>query len=471
MEKFQKRELSPLRSLRLPAKATVYYMLTSALAKSVGILTTPIFTRILPEEDFGKYTFYMSWLGLLTIICSGIISQAVIYRGFEKFKDKKDSFLFSAFVLGIGFSATICALLFAFSPILGLSIEFVILLSIQVLCDETVGIYQTSRRYEYNYRALSLTNAASVILTPLLSIALISGAGLGYKGRIFALLIVSLGVAVPHLFSLLKLGLGKFNKSIVKYVAGRTLPLLPHTASAALGAEIDKLMITTALGAGALAKYSVAHTLGLGLGFAVSALAASLYPWVIRKLSAGKGEEVEPTFTALITAIGGLVIAIALFVPEIFAFLAPKEYSEAKIATLPLLISTLPSFASSFITVGIVNNEKSGYTFYSATASVLTSIIMNLVLIPRFEYIGAAISLLISAVVGLILNYTFLKKSGGAEIFSPKTFLLQFSIAAAGTLIAPLTYGRITVRILMLALPLTMLLKSYGILRVRIRES
>ena len=471
MEKSQKRQLSPLRGLRLPVKATVYYMLTSALAKSIGILTTPIFTRILSEEDFGKYTLYMSWLGLLTIICSGIISQAVIYRGFEKFKDQRNRFLFSAFILGIGFSAAICALLFIFSPILGLSIEFVILLSIQVLCDETVGIYQTSRRYEYNYRALSLTNAASVILTPILSVALISGAELGYRGRIFALLIVSIGVAAPHLLALFKLGAKKFNKAMAKYVAGRTFPLLPHTASTALGAEIDKLMITTSLGAEALAKYSVAHTLGLGLGFAVSALAASLYPWVIRKLSAGHGEAVAPTFTALITAIGGLIIAIALFVPEIFAFLAPKEYSEARIATLPLLVSTLPSFASSFITVGIVNNEKSGFTFYSAAASVLTSIILNLLLIPRFEYMGAAISLLVSATVGLIFNYIFLKKSGGEDIFSPKEFLKQFSIAAVGATVAPFIWESLVPRILILALPVTMLFKSYGILRLRIRES
>lgn len=446
-------------------------MLTSAVAKSVGILTTPIFTRILSGEDFGKYTLYMSWLGLLTVICSGMISQTVMYRGFEKFKDKKDGFLFSAFLLGIGFTAIICSLLFAFSPILGLSTELVILLSIQVLCDETVGIFQTVRRYEYNYRALSLTNAASVILTPVLSILLIFGAELGYSGRIFGLLIVSLGIALPHLLRLLRLGRGKFDKAMAKYVAERTLPLLPHTASTAIGAEIDKLIITAALGAEALARYSVAHTLGLGLGFAISALASSLYPWVIRKLSSGNAREVEPTFGALTTALGGTVIAIALFVPEIFSFLAPEEYSEAAAATIPLLISTLPSFASSFITVGIVGKERGGYTFYSATASLVASIALNLLLVPHFGYTGAAISLLVSVTVGFILNYIFLKKCGGEDIFSPKEFLKQFSISAIGAAAAPILWRRLAPRLLILTLPAAMLFKSYEILRVRIRES
>ena len=373
--------------------------------------------------------------------------------------------------LGIGFTAVVCSLLFAFSSFLGLGTELVLLLSIQLLCDETVGIYQTVRRYEYNYRALSLTNAASVILTPLLSIALIYGAGLGYSARIFSLLIVSMGIAFPHLSRLIRSGCGKFDRSMAKYVATHTMPLLPHTASAALGAEIDKLMITAMLGAAALAKYSVAHTLGLGLGFAVSALASSLYPWVIRKLSSGKGREVEPTFGALITAIGGLIIAIALFVPEIFAFLAPKEYAVAELATLPLLISTLPSFSSSFITVGIVSKEKSGYTFYSAAASLATGVLLNLVLIPRLEYIGAAVSLLASVTVGLVINYAFLKKSGGAEIFPSKNFLKQLLMSSLFALSAPLTYENTALRILLLIIPVTLLFKSYGILRTKITEA
>ena len=90
-----------LNTLRLPAKATIYYTLSAALAKAVGILTTPIFTRILSGEDYGKYTFYMSWLGLCTTVCTSVISQAVIYRGLEKFKSEKEKFIFSSFVLGI----------------------------------------------------------------------------------------------------------------------------------------------------------------------------------------------------------------------------------------------------------------------------------------------------------------------------------------------------------------------------------
>ncbi len=457
-------------SLRLPAKATIYYTLSSALAKAVGILTTPIFTRILTGEDYGKYTFYMSWLGLCTTICTSVISQAVIYRGLEKFKAQKDEFIFSSFTLVIGFTAVFCLLLFAFYDILDLTRGIILLLMIQLFCDASVGIYQTVRRYDYSYRALSVINAVSVVATPLLSAILIFGAKIGYRGRIFALLLVSLMIASPHVARVLRNGKEKFNKKIALYISRRSLPLLPHAASVAVGAEIDKLMITAALGAEALAKYSVAHTLGLGIGFAVSALASALYPWVIRKLSSGCDEAVEPISSAILNALGALAMIIALLVPEIFMFLAPPEYSDARLATIPLLLSTIPSFSSSFITLGIVHAEHSGYTSVSAIASVVVSVILNSILIPRLEYVGAALSLLLSSLVTLGVNYVFLKRIGLDSIFSQKAFFKSLLITSAVAVATPLIYSYLALRILGLVLPVTILFYTFFGIREFILE-
>ena len=449
------------KALRLPAKATIYYTLSSALAKAVGILTTPIFTRILSGEDYGKYTFYMSWLGLCTTICTSVISQAVIYRGLEKFKSQKEEFVFSSFTLGIGFTGIFCLLLFAFYDILGLDRRLILLLSIQLFCDISVAIYQTVRRYEYSYKALSIINAISVVATPLLSAILIFGAKIGYRGRIFALLIVSLMIASPHIAGVLRQGKDKFNKKIALYISRRSLPLLPHAASVAVGAEIDKLMITAMLGAEALAKYSVAHTLGLGIGFAVSALASALYPWVIRKLSVGKNEAVEPISSAILTALGALAMVIALLVPEIFKFLAPPEYAYARLATIPLLLSTIPSFASSFITLGLVHAERSGYTSVAALTSVAASVVLNSIFIPRLKYVGAALSLLLSSLVTLLVNYVFLKRVELEKIFSKKTFLKSLATSAAVTAASPLLYSYPALRILALILPVTILFYTF----------
>ena len=470
MEKSRAGRSSPLKKLKLPARATAYYGLSAALAKSVGILTTPIFTRILDGEEYGKYTLYMSLLGLFSIICSSFLSPTVIYRAMERFSDKRRELIFSAFCFGIGATSVFCLLLFAFNRILGLEFILVPILCLQLLCDVSVGFCQTLRRYEYKYKALSLINALSVVLTPLLSVSLILGGGLGYLGRIYSLLFVSLIIALPHVIRLFGLKRESFDRKIIKYIAGRSFPLLPHSASGAFSAELDKLMITALLGAEALAKYSVAHTLGLGLGFAVTTLASALYPWVVRRLSSNSAEEVAPTFSALISGLGAVAIGLGIVVPELFGFLAPREYFDAQGATLPLLLSTLPTFASSFITVGIVNAEKGSYTLFSALSTVFSGILFNILLIPRLKYLGAALSLLISSLIGLAINCALLKKCGAESIFPPKDFSRVFSLTLLGLFFSAMTYNTPAFRILLLILPVSMLYKSYGILRTKIKE-
>ena len=445
-------------------------MFSSALAKAIGVLTTPIFTRILSSSDYGKYTLYMSWLGLFTLICSSSVSPTVIYRGLEQYKDRKHDFIISSFWLGLGFSGIICALLFAFSNLFGLNIPLIPILSIQLLCDVTVGFYQTLRRYNYHYKALSLTNAISVGATPLIAFFLIFALNIGYLGRIYALLFVSLAIAIPHFYRLLSNKGATTDKKILLYVAKRAMPLLPHSVSTALGAEVDKLMITALLGAEALAKYSVSHTVGLGVGFAITALASALYPWVIRKLSSGDSSMVLPIANAILTCLAALGIVVSLFIPEVFAFLAPKEYAVAKLATIPLLLSTLPSFASSFITQGIVYAERSGYTSVSAAASVALGILFNLLFIPKLKYVGAGLSLLLSSLITLFLNCSFLKRCGLRDIFSIASFLKILFVFIVSALLALLIYPTLSLRILALVIPATMLFYAYANIRGYICE-
>ncbi len=459
------KELTPAgngsQSLRLPAKATIYYMITSTLSKILGVVTTPLFTRLLTEEEYGSYTLYMSILGLVTIICSAFISSTVIYRGLEKFREEYDEFIFSAFVFGTVSSVVLCLFLFAFSSILGLSSELMAVLTIQIFCDITIGLSQTLRRYNYNYRALSITNAISVIMTPIISIIFILG-GTGFRGRIYALLIVSLGICTVEISRILKKRKRSLNKKITSYIMRRTFPLLPTATSSAMSAELDKLMLVSILGTESLAKYSVAHTIGLGLGFAVSAVSSSLHPWVIRKLSENKRASVLPVFESLLISLSALGIGIALILPELFAFLAPFEYSDARVSALPLIVSTLPSFATSFITIGLVHSEKGAKTSYSAVCTLVFGFILNLILIPKIGYAGAALSHLVSVIISLIINYAFLKNTDTAEIFNKDLFIKIFIFTAAAVAFSTLTYKLPALRILLFVIPVSMLLIAYS---------
>ena len=76
-----------IKSLRLPARASLFYIGTSILTKGVGFLITPIFTRALTEEEYGIFTLYISVLGVISILISAFTSGSTVYGGLRKYKD------------------------------------------------------------------------------------------------------------------------------------------------------------------------------------------------------------------------------------------------------------------------------------------------------------------------------------------------------------------------------------------------
>ena len=52
--------------VRLPAKATIWNIISAALARGVGAIGTPIFTRLLAPSEYGLYPLYTTWLGVVS---------------------------------------------------------------------------------------------------------------------------------------------------------------------------------------------------------------------------------------------------------------------------------------------------------------------------------------------------------------------------------------------------------------------
>ena len=77
-------------------KSGVWYTASNFLVKSIGFITTPIFTRLLTREDFGLYNNYISWLASITIIVTLNLDSTLISARFD-FKDNFDEYILSIF--------------------------------------------------------------------------------------------------------------------------------------------------------------------------------------------------------------------------------------------------------------------------------------------------------------------------------------------------------------------------------------
>ena len=62
--------ISKYRSLSKPVKAALWYTVCNFINKGIALLTTPIFTRILTEEQYGTVSIFQSWFNILIIFTS-----------------------------------------------------------------------------------------------------------------------------------------------------------------------------------------------------------------------------------------------------------------------------------------------------------------------------------------------------------------------------------------------------------------
>ena len=428
------------------------YLGASLIGKAIGLLTTPFFTRLVSEEEYGILTLYLTVLGGASVICSAFSSGSAIYRGLGKFEDKCGAFIKSALLVSTGFSLGICILLFAFWGYIGLPSAFFVPLALQILCDGVVGVSLARARYRYSYFEVMLISILTSALPALLSILILARARAAFGVRIYIMLAVSLILAVVQLLRLLRLPGGP-EKAPIKYMITSAFPLLPHSLSVALCGQADKLFVTRIMGAAALAKYSVVHSLGVALQFAVSALGSSLGPWIIRRLEADERDRIERVVGILFALLAALSLGLCSIAPEAMTLLAPGKYHEALPALFPIAISTPLTLISFVTTVALVNAGKGRYTAVISLMGLILSVTLNYTLISAFGYFGAGLTLLISQIASVFLGFVFLKSAELNNIMSPSGLCACFSFSVLIGVLTNLLYGHLVTRLLLLLIP------------------
>ena len=447
-----------IKRIKLPAKASIYYLAASTAGKIVSFVITPFTTRLLGKEDFGQFSLYMALLGGVSVICSAFTSSSAVYKGLQNFKTKRNGYLIGVLWVSLAFSMVICTLLFAFMPLIKLKSFLLLPLTLQILCDVTVAVAMSGERFDYKYKTVAAVALLIAILPPAMAIFILRIWGGGYVVRIYSMLFVSLCAAI---YSLVKLFRGsEYKRGDVGYTLRSSLPLLPHSISSAISVQADKLIISALMGTAALAKYSVAYSLGIALQFTVSAIGSALTPWVIRRLDAGETGRISQLMLPMAVGYCALSLCLVAIAPEAMLILAPKDYLDALPALLPIALSTPLSFISSVTMVGLNYSGRGRYTVIISLIGTVLCLFLNYTLIENFGFIGAGIATLavhaFTAVTGSLMLSRV--KLGGmislSKLYRP--FLMS---SAVGILIFTLK-DNILPRILTLLFPAVMLLYS-----------
>ncbi len=440
--------------INLPAKASMAYLGVSFVGKIIGIVATPFFTRLISGEEYGRLILYMTILGGASIICSAISSGSAIYRCYKIFGDKNGDFIKTSLLVSVTFSLLICILLFAFLPFFELDRTLYLPLTLQILCDTVIATSLARARYQYRYQEVMWITLIGSALPVIFSLTVIKRYGSSYGVRVYSMLFISVVIAIAELIRMLRLP-GKPKFKMATHLLKSAMPTLPHSLSGAFSGQADKLFITTLMGAGALAKYSVAHSLGIALQFAITALGSALGPWMIRKLDSLEVKKTSRVISATFSLFCATSLGLCALAPEAFKILAPEEYFIALPAVLPIALSTPLAFISYTVTVGLVHSDKGRYNATISIIGTMVCLALNFLLIPSLGYFGAGIALLLSQLAQTWLGIYYTRRSGLAIMFDTKLISRGFILTAAGSLLIFAIYGHLSLRVLFLIIPAT----------------
>lgn len=71
----------------------IWFLICSFFQKAISAISTPIFTRLLSNDEYGKFSVYTSWQSIIGIFVTLNLFYGVYTSGLVKFKEKRVEFI------------------------------------------------------------------------------------------------------------------------------------------------------------------------------------------------------------------------------------------------------------------------------------------------------------------------------------------------------------------------------------------
>ena len=198
-------------NLSSPVKAALWFTICNVLQKGVSLLTTPIFTRIMPTEAFGQYTVYQSWYTIITIFATLNLAAGVYNNGMIKWPNERPSFTSSL----QGLSTTITIGLFAvyifaqdfWNSLIKMDSLYVYAIFAEVLFVPAFNFWAAEQRFDYKYKALVAVTIFIALSSPLLGVVSVISTEHKAEARVLSFVLVQ--VCVGAVFYIISAKRGK----------------------------------------------------------------------------------------------------------------------------------------------------------------------------------------------------------------------------------------------------------------------
>lgn len=414
------------KTLSLPLRSALWFTVCQFLQKGVSMITTPIFTRILSTEEYGRVNTFSSWTELTTIlICLSVWRGLLnLYKEYEE----RDKALTSIFSLSMIISMIWLAVLVLGYPffinVLQLSKELYSSLILYGISQNIIVAWTVRKQYDYDYKPIiiiTLTNTIFSSVGGALAVLLIDQtAECRIAPQIICYTLTALGIL---LISFKKYGL-QINKKIWHFCMKFAIPLIPHYLSEVVLNSSDKIMINSMCGPSEVALYSIAYSVGSLILLITSAINSAFAPYQYQEIKKEEYKKLAKNTNIIILFIAICCSFIIMFSSEIVLIFGGEKYIDCISIIIPIAIGVYFNYVFQiFARVQEYFEQKSTIVIASVACAIM-NLLLNYIFIPIYGYGAAAYTTLFCYFAFCFLHYVFYrkacKKNIGVEIYDIK---------------------------------------------------
>lgn len=382
------------------ARGAATYLFATFVTRGLSLLLIPVYTRVMSPDDYGIVGLSMSLYSSLGIVL-GMSAHSAPSRLYYSYAEEDRRRLVGtvlSFLLVVPFILAGCIDLvgraglvkpFAtvpYAPYLSIvvwSSAFTLLSSLAV----NVLVVREA------HRTAATLNSGIAVATLLTTVLLVVHWRMGAKGQLLAGLLTNVlagGVAVALIWPF---GRPCLDGRILKQALLFSLPLVPHELSKWVIAASDRILLERWVSTAELGCYALANTLAATVGIVTGAVGSALFPIVQKHLAEGDPRSEVPFLgSAVVVGCGAAAVVAAVELPPLVELITPPVYHRAG--------SAIPFLVLGFFFQALYGVWAQG-TFFKRRSGVLASVTiagavvnggLNLLLVPRFGMIAAAVN-------------------------------------------------------------------------------
>lgn len=407
-----------MRLRELILKNTSWLALGETISMAIGFVLAIILARYLGDEVFGQYSFIFSFVFLFaTLAYFGIatISTKEIAQNPEKSEDYFSNIL----SLKVIFVILAYFGVFIFSQFLGKPNEIKNLIYLAGFClifrALSHGLCSLFRAHQkFFYEALTKILEYPILLGLIILIVLSKGKfSLIIWAYVFSSLIGLIGALIlVRIYFLKKIKFG-FDFSFWKKVLVQAWPIALASTFVAIYFKIDTIMLSLMKTDRVVGWYNAAYNLTFALLFLPNLIMVSFFPEMSKIFKNHQNDWLKFYQKSLgLMAVLGLVVSSIVFLGARIIILI--IYGSTYLASIPALKILAPALFFSYLShvflfsLISVNRQiiYTGVTFFGAVFNLG----LNFIFIPRYSYLGAAFTTLLTEAVTAILLFIFIQK-------------------------------------------------------------